>query len=254
MNDLTCITVSNLSKCYNISHSHLSKILCMFFSSYKKGIKELWAVKDVSFSVSKGESIAIIGRNGDGKSTLLELLTGTRKPTSGTIKIEGKIAALLQLGSGFNLDYTGIENIYFNGLLFGLTRSQIKNKLEEIIAFSGIGNAVNQPIKEYSSGMKARLAFSVQIALEPDILIIDEALSVGDSFFQDKCKEHLKKLQKNGTTILLVTHNMSSIDGFCDRAIVLNKGTLVFDGSPKQAIEFYRSKTTKPQKNSNPWE
>ena len=198
----------------------------MFFSSYKKGIKELWAVKDVSFSVSKGESIAIIGRN----------------------------AALLQLGSGFNLDYTGIENIYFNGLLFGLTRSQIKNKLEEIIAFSGIGNAVNQPIKEYSSGMKARLAFSVQIALEPDILIIDEALSVGDSFFQDKCKEHLKKLQKNGTTILLVTHNMSSIDGFCDRAIVLNKGTLVFDGSPKQAIEFYRSKTTKPQKNSNPWE
>ena len=226
MNDLTCITVSNLSKCYNISHSHLSKILCMFFSSYKKGIKELWAVKDVSFSVSKGESIAI----------------------------KGKIAALLQLGSGFNLDYTGIENIYFNGLLFGLTRSQIKNKLEEIIAFSGIGNAVNQPIKEYSSGMKARLAFSVQIALEPDILIIDEALSVGDSFFQDKCKEHLKKLQKNGTTILLVTHNMSSIDGFCDRAIVLNKGTLVFDGSPKQAIEFYRSKTTKPQKNSNPWE
>ena len=208
----------------------------------------------MSFSVSKGESIAIIGRNGDGKSTLLELLTGTRKPTSGTIKIKGKIAALLQLGSGFNLDYTGIENIYFNGLLFGLTRSQIKNKLEEIIAFSGIGNAVNQPIKEYSSGMKARLAFSVQIALEPDILIIDEALSVGDSFFQDKCKEHLKKLQKNGTTILLVTHNMSSIDGFCDRAIVLNKGTLVFDGSPKQAIEFYRSKTTKPQKNSNPWE
>ena len=241
MTEEVLIDVSHVSKCYKVASSTISKVINAFIPAYQRGVSDFWALKDVSIQVKRGEAVAIIGRNGSGKSTLLEIITGTRKPTSGEVNIKGRVAALLQLGSGFNPEFTGRENIILNGLLLGLSRQEMEAKFDEIIDFADIGEFIEQPVKNYSSGMLVRLAFSVQVALEPDILIIDEALSVGDFFFKQKCTTRMRELREAGTTILFVSHSMANVREICDRAIVLRYGDLVFTGESNQAIRYYLS-------------
>ena len=184
--------------------------------------------------------MGVVGRNGSGKSTLLQLLCGTLTPTSGTVAIEGRVAALLELGSGFNPEFTGLENIYLNAALLGLSRDETDANLDAILAFADIGDFVHQPVKTYSSGMALRLAFAVQANIQPDVLVVDEALAVGDEFFQRKCFKHLEKLKENGTSILLVTHNCGQILQHCDQAMLLHKGQLEFLGRPKSITTIYQ--------------
>jgi lipopolysaccharide transport system ATP-binding protein len=197
------------------------------------------ALKDISFEVSAGERVGIIGRNGSGKSTLLQIISGTLKQTSGEICVRGKIAALLELGSGFNPEYTGRENVVVNGLLLGLSEKQLNDKMEDILAFAEIGNFVDQPVKSYSSGMLMRLAFAVQTALEPAILIVDEALAVGDAPFQAKCFTRMRDLAAKGVTILLVSHDIATVRTFCTRALCLNKGEVYAFGEVKGVCDAY---------------
>lgn len=239
MNSSTVISVRNVSKAYKIGGSQFAKVLATLIPAYTRGVSDFFALKDVTFDIQAGESVAIIGRNGGGKSTLLEIITGTREATTGVVDVNGRVAALLQLGSGFNPEFTGRENVFLNGLLLGLSRDQVEDKFEEIVAFSGIGNVLDKPVKNYSSGMLVRLAFSVQVALEPEVLIVDEALSVGDFFFQQKCAIRMQELRKKGTTILFVSHSMEAVKKTCDRAIVLEEGKLIFDGDKDKAIQLY---------------
>ena len=197
------------------------------------------ALKNINLKINKGESIGIVGTNGSGKSTLLKLVTGVVTPTTGTIKTDGKIAALLELGAGFNPEYTGIENIYLNGTMMGYTEEEMKKRVPDIIEFADIGEFINQPVKSYSSGMFARLAFAVSINVEPDILIVDEALSVGDTRFQVKCIDKMRELQESGTTILFVTHAIEQIKRFCTRAIWIKNGELIEDGEASQVVDLY---------------
>jgi len=241
MNNETLIEVSNVSKCYKIADTTIAKVINAFIPAYQRGVKDFWALKNINLTIKRGEAVAIIGRNGSGKSTLLEIITGTRKPTSGIVRVKGRVAALLQLGSGFNPEFSGRENVILNGLLLGLSRSEVESKFDEIITFADIGDVIDQPVKNYSSGMLVRLAFSVQVALEPDILIIDEALSVGDFFFKQKCATRMRELREAGTTILFVSHSMGSVREICDRAIVLRQGELIFTGDSNQAIRHYLS-------------
>lgn len=189
-------------------------------------MQEVWALKDINFEIRRGEAVAIIGRNGSGKSTLLEILTGTLTPTTGEVKINGRVSALLELGSGFNPEYSGRDNVLLNGLLLGFSREEILNRFDEIESFAEIGAAIERPVKTYSSGMMMRLAFAVQVLCEPDILIIDEALSVGDFFFQQKCLGYLRGLCAKGVTLLFVSHDMGAVSQICSRAIYLRKGAL----------------------------
>lgn len=205
----------------------------------KKYSKEHYALKNINLKINKGESIGIVGTNGSGKSTLLKLVTGVVTPTTGTIKTDGKIAALLELGAGFNPEYTGIENIYLNGTMMGYTEDEMKKRVPDIIEFADIGEFINQPVKAYSSGMFARLAFAVSINVEPDILIVDEALSVGDTRFQVKCIDKMRELQESGTTILFVTHAIEQIKRFCTRAIWIKNGELIEDGEASQVVDLY---------------
>lgn len=202
--------------------------------------KEFYALKDVSFNIYKGETVGIIGTNGSGKSTILKIITGVLGPTEGTIHVEGRISALLELGAGFNGEYTGIENIYLNGTMMGYSREEIDKKMDDIIAFADIGDFINQPVKSYSSGMFVRLAFAVAINIDPEILIVDEALSVGDVFFQAKCYKKFEEFKAQGKTILLVTHDLGSVMTYCDRAIILNRGDKVSEGSPKEMVDLYK--------------
>jgi lipopolysaccharide transport system ATP-binding protein len=202
-------------------------------------MQEIWALRDVSFEVKRGESFAVIGRNGSGKSTLLEIITQTLTPTSGSVKVNGRVAALLELGSGFNPDYTGRENVLLNGLLLGLSRTEVDNRFDDIVGFADIGDVLDRPVKTYSSGMLVRLAFAVQVALEPDILIVDEALSVGDYFFQQKCFGRLRKMRENGLTLLFVSHDMGTVRDLCKQAIYLRKGLPVFVGDTTSAVRHY---------------
>jgi lipopolysaccharide transport system ATP-binding protein len=203
--------------------------------------KDFYALKDVSFEVKKGEAVGIIGRNGSGKSTLLQMIAGTLTPTSGSIQVNGRVAALLELGSGFNPDFTGRENVYLNASVLGLTREEIDVRYNEITAFADIGDFINQPVKTYSSGMLMRLAFSVQVAVNPDVLIVDEALSVGDVFFTQKCFSKIRKIQEKGTTLLLVSHDTAAIQNLCDHGILLNQGQLLFVGPPEEATSRYHA-------------
>ena len=207
----------------------------------------MWALQDINFEVNRGESMAIIGRNGSGKSTLLEIISQTLTPTTGSAQITGRVAALLELGSGFKPDYTGHENVYLNGLLLGLNRAQIEQRYDDILAFADIGDVLDRPVKTYSSGMLVRLAFAVQVALEPDILIVDEALSVGDYFFQQKCFGRLRKMRENGLTLLFVSHDMGSVRDLCSRAVYLQQGRLQFLGDSKFAIQRYLNETGPPR-------
>ena len=246
-NDIA-ISVNNLSKCYAIYDNPrdrlkqfvMPRVRRLFGMPHKLYHREFWALKDVSFEVKKGETVGIIGRNGSGKSTLLQMICGTLTPTSGSVETHGRIAALLELGSGFNPEFTGHENIYMSASVLGLSKQEIDLRFEEIIAFADIGEFLEQPVKTYSSGMVVRLAFSVAISVEPELLIVDEALSVGDFMFQQKCYRRIKELQALGTSILLVSHDLSSIVEFCNAAYVIKDGKLLFEGRAKNAANFYK--------------
>lgn len=235
------IAVSNLRKQYALYKCKGDK-LKEALSFRRKYHKEFEALKGISFEIEKGECVGIIGLNGSGKSTLLKLLAGIIRPTSGSIVISGKVAALLELGAGFNPEYTGLENIYLNTLLMGMSRSETEDKLQEIIEFADIGDFIYQPVKSYSSGMFVRLAFAIAIAVEPDILIIDEALSVGDVFFQQKCFNKIREFSEK-STVVIVSHDLNAITKFCKRVMVINEGTLIYDGNSRVAVtEYYKIK------------
>ena len=231
------IRVKDLTKKYKLYQKRSERLANAF--GKEKNIKEFYALKGVSFEISKGECVGIIGHNGAVKSTLLKLLTGVAFPTSGEIEINGRLASMLELGSGFNPELTGMENIYFNGSLNGLTKEEIDGKLKDILEFADIGNFIEQPVKNYSSGMFARLAFAVAINVDPDILIVDEILSVGDVGFQVKCMEKFNEFKKKGKTILYVSHGLGTVKKFCDRAIWLQKGEVVDDGNSVIVVERY---------------
>lgn len=233
------IKVENLSKCYQIYDKPRDRLLQMLSRGRKQYFREFWALKDASFEVKKGETVGIIGRNGSGKSTLLQLICGTLNPTSGTIKVNGRIAALLELGSGFNPEFTGRENVKLSASLYGLTQDEIEACFGEIEAFAEIGEFIDQPVKTYSSGMYVRLAFAVSINVHPDILIVDEALAVGDAAFQAKCMARLKALMNAGTTVLFVSHDTASIRNLCQRVLWLNHGDMVAYGEPEPVIGKY---------------
>ena len=208
--------------------------------SRKSRHTEFAALNDVSFDVCKGEILGIIGKNGSGKSTILKIITNVLTPTSGECIVKGKIAALLELGAGFNMEYTGIENIYLNGQMIGFSKEEMDKKLQDIIDFADIGEHIYQPVKTYSSGMFARLAFSVAISVDPDILIVDEALSVGDVFFQNKCYRRFEEFRDKGKTILFVTHDMGSVIRYCNRCVLLNAGKKVGEGKPQEMVDLYK--------------
>lgn len=231
------IRVKGLTKKYKLYQKRSERLANVL--GKEKNIKEFYALKGVSFEINKGECVGIIGHNGAGKSTVLKLLTGVAFPTSGEIEINGRLASMLELGSGFNPELTGMENIYFNGSLNGLTKEEIDGKLKEILDFADIGNFIEQPVKNYSSGMFARLAFAVAINVDPDILIVDEILSVGDVGFQVKCMEKFNEFKKKGKTILYVSHGLGTVKKFCDRAIWLQKGEVVDDGNSVIVVERY---------------
>ena len=208
--------------------------------SRKKLYKEHYALRGVDLSIRQGETVGIIGTNGSGKSTILKIITGVLNPTHGELTVNGRISALLELGAGFNMEYNGIENIYLNGTMMGFSEKEIDAKLADILEFADIGDYVYQPCKTYSSGMFVRLAFAVAINIEPEILIVDEALSVGDVFFQAKCYHKFDEFKKMGKTILFVSHDLSSIAKYCDRVVLLNKGVKLGEGKPKEMIDAYK--------------
>lgn len=236
------IEVRDVKKTYPLYKKKSDKLKEAFSLNGKSYHKDFEAIKGVSFTVSKGECVGLIGLNGSGKSTLLKILTGVIKPTGGSAKTYGKVASLLELGAGFNPEYTGMENIYLNTLLMGYTREETDKKLDEILAFADIGDFIYQPVKIYSSGMFVRLAFAISVTVEPDILIIDEALSVGDVFFQQKCYNKIRELAKK-CTVLIVSHDLNSITKFCKRIMVMNQGELIFDGDALEGVtEYYKVK------------
>src|ERR1700682_106688 len=241
------ISVRNISKCYRVFDDQRSRLLHAVWHKHTKGTQEVWALKDINFEIKRGESVAIIGRNGGGKSTLLEILTGTLTPTTGEVKVNGRVSGLLELGSGFNPAYSGKDNVILNGLLLGLSREEILSRFVEIEAFAEIGAAIDRPVKTYSSGMMMRLAFAVQVLTDPDILIIDEALSVGDFFFQQKCFTYIRSLREKGVTLLFVSHDMGTVRDLCNRAIWLDEGHLQFVGETQLAIsQYFAGKNNRP--------
>jgi lipopolysaccharide transport system ATP-binding protein len=241
------LRVQNLSKCYQIydkpqdrmKQSFYPRMLRLIGKPARQYHREFWALKDVSFEIKKGETVGIIGRNGSGKSTLLQLICGTLMPTGGSVETNGRIAALLELGSGFNPEFTGRENVYMNAAVLGLNKEEIDARFDDIVAFADIGNFIDQPVKTYSSGMTVRLAFAVQSQVSPDILIVDEALAVGDAKFQAKCFGQLKKLKDGGTSILLVTHSSEQIVMHCTSALLLDYGTVLEEGYPRSVVNHY---------------
>lgn len=241
-----CRAIPALHKLFPTPHSPLStdQGTPTPHSPFLTYYREFWALNDVSFEVKKGESFAIIGRNGSGKSTLLQMICGTLNPTGGSVQTNGRIAALLELGSGFNHDFTGRENIYLNGSVLGLTPEEIEARLEDILAFADIGDFIDQPVKTYSSGMFVRLAFAVQVNVDPEIFIVDEALSVGDFFFQQKCFARLRKMREDGLTLLFVSHDMGTVRDLCPNSIYLVKGKAAFVGDSQEAIRAYLSEGT----------
>jgi lipopolysaccharide transport system ATP-binding protein len=235
----TAISVAHVSKCYNIYDKPRDRLLQMLNRGRKTLYREFWALNDISFEVAPGETVGIVGRNGSGKSTLLQVIAGTLTPTQGEVSTNGRVAALLELGSGFNSEFTGRENVYLNGTLLGLSKEEIDARFDSIAAFADIGRFIDQPVKTYSSGMIVRLAFAVQAQIDPAILIVDEALAVGDAKFQAKCFDRLKQLKDNGTSILLVTHSGEQVVTHCSRAVLLDAGQKVFEGQPRETINRY---------------
>ncbi len=240
MDDKTlAIDVRDVKKIYKLYDRPSDRLKEAF--GLKKGKAKLhYALNSVNMQIHQGETVGIIGTNGSGKSTILKIITGVLNPTEGEVKVNGRISALLELGAGFNMEYNGIENVYLNGTMMGFSEKEIDAKLPEILEFADIGDYVTQPVKTYSSGMFVRLAFAVAINIEPEILIVDEALSVGDVFFQAKCYHKFEEFKKMGKTIVFVSHDLSSISKYCDRVFLLNKGSLLGEGSPKEMIDAYK--------------
>lgn len=243
----TAIRVDNLTKIYPLYDKHIDGLKEFIHPLRKKYHHDFYALRDVSFEIKSGSIVGILGKNGAGKSTLLKILSGVTTKTSGKLFIKGKISPLLELGAGLNPALTGIENIYFNGIINGLSRKEMKNKADEIISFADLGEYINQPVFTYSSGMYSRLAFSVAINIDPEILIIDETLSVGDSAFSSKCFNKFEEFKKKGITILFVTHAIDLVIKHCQSAILLDKGTKVADGNVKDIIEIYRRSLVKTE-------
>ncbi len=239
----SAISARNLSKVYCLYDRPQDRLKQMFVGKRKKLYRDFWALRDISFEVKKGEALGIIGRNGAGKSTLLQILAGTLSPTDGEVSVNGRVACLLELGSGFNPEFTGRENVYLNGSILGFSRSEMDRLFDEIASFADIGEFMDQPVKLYSSGMYVRLAFAVQACIRPDALIVDEALSVGDIFFQQKCHARMQELIARGTAIIIVSHNMQAIEKYSTRAMLLDKGACVFMGHPNEAVERYYQMT-----------
>lgn len=232
------IQVKHLDKMYKLYNKPSDRLRETL--GFKVPVREHYALRDVNFQVERGETVGIIGTNGSGKSTILKIITGVLNPTAGEVKVDGRISALLELGAGFNMEYTGIENVYLNGTMMGFSKEEVDARLQDILDFADIGDFVYQPVKSYSSGMFVRLAFAVAINIDPEILIVDEALSVGDVFFQAKCYRKFEEFKKLGKTILFVSHDLSSISRYCDRVILLNKGVKLEEGSPKQMVDMYK--------------
>jgi lipopolysaccharide transport system ATP-binding protein len=263
MSSELAISVNNVSKAYTIWRDPAARLkhpllnlAGELFPPLRKKIdtklhglcSEFYALRDISFEVKKGESVGIIGRNGSGKSTLLQIIAGTLQPTQGSVTVHGRVAALLELGSGFNPEFTGRENVYLNASILGLTREETDARFAKIEAFADIGDFINQPVKTYSSGMVVRLAFAVQSMVDPDILIIDEALNVGDYFFQQKCARRMRELREVGTTLLFVSHDMASVRDLCQKALYLKKGEAACWGESGEAISYYfNEKNHEPQ-------
>lgn len=232
------IVLDHVTKIYKLFKNDKKRFLATFIKSVT--YREKRAINDVSFSVKKGESVALFGRNGAGKSTILKMITGVSFPTYGKIHVKGRVGALLELTAGFDPEFSGRENIYLKGQLTGMTNKEIEEVEEDIVEFAEIGEYIDQPLRTYSSGMKARLGFAINVCIRPDILIVDEALSVGDSKFQKKCVDRIKKMIKDyGTTLLLVTHSTATAKQFCDRGIVLRSGRVLYDGNIKKAVSMY---------------
>ncbi|UVK44417.1 ABC transporter ATP-binding protein [Mesorhizobium sp. AR07] len=250
------VNVQNLSKCYQIYDRPRDRLKQFVVPRLQRQVgmqpqqyfREFWALKDVTLEVRKGETVGIIGRNGSGKSTLLQMICGTLNPTSGEVHTTGRVAALLELGSGFNPEFTGRENVHMNAAIVGLSPDEIEARFDDIAAFADIGGFLEQPVKSYSSGMVVRLAFAVQAMINPDILVVDEALAVGDEKFQRKCFTRLEELKARGTSILFVSHSAPSIIELCDRALVLDRGARIMYTSPQQAIRAYQKIIYAPDK------
>jgi len=253
------IEVSGLSKAYRIWENPSARITVPLLEAAtafvpkgssahralvgraSKRYRDFYALRDVGFSIGRGEATGIIGRNGSGKSTLLQLIAGTLMPTAGTVRTSGRISALLELGSGFNPDFTGRENVFLNGAIYGFTHAEMADRMDEVIGFADIGDFLDQPVKTYSSGMMLRLAFAVAVNVQPDILIIDEALAVGDVFFSQKCFRRIREIVHRGATLIFVSHDMGAVQSLCDRALLLNQGNLMFDGAPEDCVSRYFS-------------
>lgn len=246
--DNVAIAVDGISKRFEIYDHPIDQLKQMFLPRFqrkmrvneKQYFREFWALQNISMQICRGESYGIVGLNGSGKSTLLQIITGTLSPTSGTVTTQGRVAALLELGSGFNPDFTGRENVYMNGALLGFSRNQIKSKLEAIQSFADIGGHFDQPLATYSSGMQMRVAFAVATSFDPDVLIIDEALAVGDAYFQQKCFHRIQRFKDDGGTLLFVSHDANTVKHLCDKAILISHGKVVSVGVPKTVIDLYQ--------------
>lgn len=234
------ISVQGVSKIYKLYDKPIDRLKEAVSLTHKSYHRDFFALSDISFDVKKGETVGIIGTNGSGKSTILKIITGVLSPTTGTAEVSGNISALLELGAGFNSEYTGLENIYMNGTMMGFSRQEMERRMDDILRFADIGDFVNQPVKTYSSGMFVRLAFALAINVDPEILIVDEALSVGDVFFQAKCYRRMEEMMKNGTTILMVSHDMGSIIKYCDKVVLLNRGHFVAQGEAGKMVDLYK--------------
>ena len=238
---MSVISVNNVSKVYPLYDKPIDRLKETLSPIKKNYHKDFYALKNISFDIEQGETVGIIGTNGSGKSTILKIITGVLTPTKGTVGVAGKVSALLELGAGFNMDYTGMENLYMNGTMMGYSKKEMDEKIPAILEFADIGDFVWQPVKTYSSGMFVRLAFALAISVEPEVMIVDEALSVGDAFFQAKCFSKLEEIKKAGTTILFVSHDIISVKKLCRRAIWLEKGVIRKDGAAGEVCEAYLS-------------
>ncbi|HIU87354.1 MAG TPA: ABC transporter ATP-binding protein [Candidatus Avilachnospira avistercoris] len=234
------IEVKNVTKIYRLYDKPIDRLKESLSLKGRCLHRDFYALKDVSFSVERGQSCGIIGTNGSGKSTMLKIITGVLSATEGYVRADGKISALLELGAGFNREYTGIENVYMNGTMMGFSKKEMDERLPSILEFADIGDFVYQPVKSYSSGMFVRLAFALAINVDPEILIVDEALSVGDVFFQAKCYHRMDELRAKGTTILMVTHDMGSVMKYCDKVVLLNRGEKISEGRPGEMVDLYK--------------
>lgn len=238
------IKVSNVQKIYRLYNSPKDRVKEIFSLTKKKLHKDFFALDDINFELKKGDTLGVIGKNGSGKSTLLKIIAGILQPTNGNVKLTGKVSALIELGAGFNPEYTGIENVYFYGMILGFTKEEMQQKLDEIISFADIGEFLYQPIKTYSSGMKSRLAFSVAINTDPEILIVDEVLSVGDMFFKQKCINKLRAMLDDGLTLFFVSHSLGDIKSLCNKALYIKNGKQLAFGDAESVCNMYQNEST----------